>query len=71
MIAFFSPPRYLGRLQRRAHQSILLALLAVLAACASNEEPYDAVQDLQKAYEQYQDQGFVILDECLSEVSGG
>ena len=54
MIAFFSPPRYLGRLQRRAHQSILLALLAVLAACASNEEPYDAVQDLQQAYEQAQ-----------------
>ena len=54
MIAFFSPPRYLGCLQRRAHQPILLALLAVLAACASNEEPYDAVQDLQKAYEQAQ-----------------
>jgi outer membrane protein assembly factor BamD len=54
MIAFFSPPPYLGCLQRRVHQSILLALLAVLSACASNEEPYDAVQDLQKAYEQAQ-----------------
>jgi outer membrane protein assembly factor BamD len=54
MIAFFSPPPYLGRLQRRARQSILLALLAVLSACASNDEPYDAVQDLQKAYEQAQ-----------------
>jgi outer membrane protein assembly factor BamD len=54
MIAFFSPPPYLGRLQRLAHQSILLALLAVLAACAGNEEPYDAVQDLQEAYEQAQ-----------------
>ena len=54
MIAFFSPPRCPGRLQRRARQGILLALLAVLSACASNDEPYDAVQDLQKAYEQAQ-----------------
>ena len=54
MIAFFSPPPCLGRLRRRAHQSILLALLALLSACAGNEESYDAVQDLQEAYEQAQ-----------------
>ena len=54
MIAFLSPPQCLGRLQRRAHQAVLLALLALLSACAGNEESYDAVQDLQKAYEQAQ-----------------
>jgi outer membrane protein assembly factor BamD len=54
MIAFFSSPPILGRLQRRARQSILLTVLALLSACASNDEPYDAVQDLQEAYEQAQ-----------------
>jgi outer membrane protein assembly factor BamD len=54
MIALSSLPQNPGRLRRRVHQSILLVLLAVLSACASNEEPYDAVQDLQKAYEQAQ-----------------
>ncbi len=32
----------------------MLAALAVLAACAGNEETYDAVQDLQDAYDQAQ-----------------
>jgi outer membrane protein assembly factor BamD len=49
-----NPPRILRRLQRRAQQAILLTTLAVLSACAGNEETYDAVQDLQDAYEQAQ-----------------
>ncbi|MDH3758501.1 MAG: outer membrane protein assembly factor BamD [Gammaproteobacteria bacterium] len=54
MIDFLNPPRSLERLQRQARQVILLTALAVLAACASNEEPYDAVQDLQEAYDKAQ-----------------
>jgi outer membrane protein assembly factor BamD len=54
MIDFLNLPRSLERLQRQARQVILLTALAVLAACASNEEPYDAVQDLQEAYDKAQ-----------------
>jgi outer membrane protein assembly factor BamD len=54
MIDFLNPPRLLRRLQRRARQATLLTVLAVLSACAGNEETYDAVQDLQDAYEQAQ-----------------
>ena len=36
---------------RQVRQVFLLGVLALLAACASNEEPYSAVQDLQDAYE--------------------
>ena len=54
MIDFLNPPRSLERLQRRARQVILLTALAVLAACAGTEEPYDAVQDLQEAYDKAQ-----------------
>jgi outer membrane protein assembly factor BamD len=54
MIDFLNPPRLLRRLQRRARQAILLTVLAVLSACAGNEETYDAVQDLQDAYSEAQ-----------------
>ena len=54
MIDFLNPPRLLARLQRRGRQALLLGVLAALSACASNDEPYDAVQDLQDAYEQAQ-----------------
>jgi outer membrane protein assembly factor BamD len=54
MIDLFHPPRFLARLQRRARQTILLSTLAVLAACAGNEETFDAVQDLQEAYDEAQ-----------------
>ena len=54
MIDVLNPPRFRGRLQRRARQAILLATLVVLSACAGNEEVYDAAQDLQDAYEQAQ-----------------
>lgn len=54
MIDFFNSPQFLARLQRRARQAILLTILAVLSACAGNEEAYDAVQDLQDAYDQAQ-----------------
>ena len=45
------PSRLWRRVQRRARQLLALAVITVLAACASNEEPYDAVQDLQDAYD--------------------
>ena len=48
---FFKPSQFLHRLQRRFRQAVPLAVLALLAACASNEEPYDAVQDLKDAYD--------------------
>jgi len=54
MIDLFHPPRFLARLQTRARQAILLSTLAVLAACAGNEETFDAVQDLQEAYDEAQ-----------------
>jgi outer membrane protein assembly factor BamD len=54
MIDLFHPPRFLACLQTRARQAILLSTLAVLAACAGNEETFDAVQDLQDAYDQAQ-----------------
>ncbi len=54
MIDFFNSPQFLARLQRRARQASLLTILAVLSACAGNEEAYDAVQDLQDAYDEAQ-----------------
>ena len=54
MIDFLNSPRFLRRLQRRARQATLLAVLTVLSACAGNEETFDAVQDLQDAYEKAQ-----------------
>ena len=54
MIDLFNSPQFLARLQRRARQAVLLTILAVLSACAGNEETYDAVQDLQEAYDQAQ-----------------
>lgn len=43
-----------GSLQRRTRLALLLAVLTVLSACAGNDETYDAVQDLQEAYEKAQ-----------------
>ncbi len=54
MTDFFNSPQFLARLLRRARQAVLLTILAVLSACAGNEETYDAVQDLQDAYDQAQ-----------------
>jgi outer membrane protein assembly factor BamD len=54
MTDFFNSPQFLARLQRRARQAVLLTILAVLSACAGNEETYDAVQDLQDAYDEAQ-----------------
>jgi outer membrane protein assembly factor BamD len=54
MIEFLTTPRLPARLLRLVRRTALLATLAALSACASNEEPYDAVQDLQEAYEQAQ-----------------
>jgi outer membrane protein assembly factor BamD len=51
MSAFVNPTRSLKRPRWQALQTILLAVLVSVAGCASNEEPYDAVQDLQEAYE--------------------
>lgn len=42
------------RLRRQARRALLLSAIAVLSACAGNEETFDAVQDLQDAYEQAQ-----------------
>ena len=39
------------RFGRRARHSLALGAVLVLAACAGNEEPYDAVQDLEEAYD--------------------
>jgi outer membrane protein assembly factor BamD len=54
MIDFPDPSQFAARLQRRARQAILLTTLVVLSACASNDEAFDAAQDLQDAYEQAQ-----------------
>ena len=54
MTDFRDPSQFAARLQRRAHQAILLTTLVVLSACAGNEETYDAAQDLQDAYEDAQ-----------------
>lgn len=54
MIDFRTTPRLPARLQQYVRRAALVALLATLAACAGNEEPYDAVQDLQEAYGQAQ-----------------
>ena len=45
------PSRAWRRRGQRARRFLALAAFACLASCASNEEPYDAVQDLQDAYE--------------------
>jgi outer membrane protein assembly factor BamD len=42
------------RLRRQYRRALLIVTLAVLCACAGNEETFDAVQDLQEAYEQAQ-----------------
>jgi outer membrane protein assembly factor BamD len=47
----FTLPRAPHCPARQVRQAILIGVLALLAACASNEEPYSAVQDLQDAYE--------------------
>jgi len=49
----YSPnlPQTQCRPERRVRQVFLLGVLALLAACAGNEDPYDAGQDLQEAYE--------------------
>ncbi len=39
------------RPKRQVRQAFLLGIIVVLAACASNEDPFDAAQDLQEAYE--------------------
>jgi outer membrane protein assembly factor BamD len=54
MTEFLTTPRLPARLERHVHRAGLVALLALLSACAGNEEAYDAVQDLQEAYEQAQ-----------------
>jgi outer membrane protein assembly factor BamD len=54
MIDFLTTPRFPERLRRDVRQAGLVAMLAMLSACAGNEETYDAVQDLQDAYEQAQ-----------------
>jgi outer membrane protein assembly factor BamD len=54
MIDFLSTPRINARLRLQARRVMLLATLAVLSACAGNEETFDAVQDLQDAYSQAQ-----------------
>lgn len=51
MNTFPNLPQSSHRPNRQVRQVILLGVLALLAACASNEEPYSAVQDLQDAYE--------------------
>ena len=54
MFHFLTTPRLAARLRRQVRRTALLGTLGVLAACAGNEEAYDAVQDLQEAYEQAQ-----------------
>jgi outer membrane protein assembly factor BamD len=54
MIEFVSTSHLAARLQLRARRAMLLATLAVLSACAGNEETFDAVQDLQDAYSKAQ-----------------
>ena len=54
MIDFLTTPRLPARLQQYVRRAGVIGLLALLSACAGTEEPYDAVQDLQEAYEQAQ-----------------
>lgn len=54
MIDFLTTLHLSERLRRQARRAVLLSALAVLSACAGNEETFDAVQDLQEAYEQAQ-----------------
>jgi outer membrane protein assembly factor BamD len=44
-------PHFLVRTLRQGRRAFVLGAFALLAACASNEETFDAVQDLQDAYE--------------------
>ncbi len=54
MIDFLTTSRFGARLRLPARRALLLAVFAVLSACAGNEETFDAVQDLQDAYSQAQ-----------------
>lgn len=54
MIDSFTMPLIPARLRRQARRAVLLTTLAVLSACAGNEETFDAVQDLQEAYSKAQ-----------------
>ena len=54
MIDFLTTLHLSERLRRQARRAVLLSALAVLSACAGNEETFDAVQDLQEAYAQAQ-----------------
>jgi len=51
MTSILNLPQTPRRPIRQVRQVLLLGVVALLAACASNEEPYSAVQDLQDAYE--------------------
>ena len=51
MTSILNLPQTQGRPTRQVRQVCLLGVLALLAACASNEEPYSAAEDLQDAYE--------------------
>ena len=54
MTAILTMQRLPARLLRQGRRVLLLAMIAFLSACAGSEETYDAVQDLQDAYEQAQ-----------------
>jgi len=51
MNTIFNLPQAQHCQMRQVRQIFLLGILTLLAACASNDEPYDAIQDLQDAYE--------------------
>jgi len=51
MTSILNLPQTQRRPIRQVRQVCLLGVLALLAACASNEEPYSAAGDLQDAYE--------------------
>jgi len=51
MNIIFNLPQTQHCQMRQVRQIFLLGILALLAACASNDDPYDAIQDLQDAYE--------------------
>ena len=48
-------PRFLFRLPRQARLALVLGAFSLLAACAGNEETYDAVQDLPVPTQAYLD----------------
>jgi hypothetical protein len=51
MTTFLDLSRFHFRPPRQARLALTLGVFSLLAACAGNEETYDAVQDLQDAYE--------------------